>query len=334
MTVFRTLVFAFAAALIARTERAFGDPYRLRGDVLAAARAPAGLVVLGADGAPASWISAEAVVWAGAQELGSEADALVFALKMIDPQHRGELRLGRLIVGAGAIRPLHVDGGVALGRLPWDGTIELFGGLPVVPRFGERRYDWLVGGRIAQRFGELGTVGIAYLHRRDLGRLSDQEVGVDVALSPLDPLELDFRGAYDLVEYGPSEVLASAAVRLSVWRFEAYAVHRSPSRLLPATSLFAVLGDVPSNRAGLGVSWRAAPRLDVRARGGARIQGDERAEDLSLETVLRLDDTGAAAVGLELERIGGPEAGWSGVRTFVRIPLAETLALATEVELG
>ena len=39
--------------------------------------------------------------------------------------------------------------------------------------------------------------------------------------------------------------------------------HRSPTHLLPATSLFTVLGEVASDRAGAGLRWRAAPRLEL-----------------------------------------------------------------------
>src|SRR5262245_55799651 len=99
------------------------DPYRLRADALAAVEPPAGLVVLEGQGKPRSWASAEAVVWAGAGD--GPGDALVALIALRDPGGRGDLRLGRMVLTTGAVRPVQMDGGVARARLPSGAGLEL-----------------------------------------------------------------------------------------------------------------------------------------------------------------------------------------------------------------
>ena len=69
-------------------------------------------------------------------------------------------------------------------RAPWGSTVETFGGLPVVPRFGSRAYDWLVGGRVAQRIANTATVGVSYVQQREDGEIANKELGADLAAAP------------------------------------------------------------------------------------------------------------------------------------------------------
>jgi hypothetical protein len=334
-----TLCKAACAALLASalSAPAHAATYRLRGTAYGQAQAPTGLVALEGDAQPNDWVQIEALIWAGAKELGTEADALVAAVRLHDPLHRGDLWLGRQVMATGALRPVHLDGARGLVRLPWHMTVEAFGGLAVTPRLAlaDEAYDWTAGGRLAQSLPGWGTLGVAYLHRRDDGRAIDHEVGGDLWLTPLKGLDLTARAAYDLQNPGLSELIGS--VRWSVssdWRVELVTTHRSSARILPATSLFSVLGDVASQYLGGRVRWRAAPRLDVIAEGGARRLDDVVVENARARAVLRLDDLGRGALSLELRRQGAPDdAGWSGVRTTLRLPVAAKVDLAMEAEL-
>lgn len=320
-------------ALAASPGAASGSPLRLRGDALASAEAPVGLLSLQADSKLRPWLTAEALVWTAVGDQ-DEADALVVAVKVRDPGGLGDLRLGRFVLATGALMPVHVDGALARVRTPWGFSVESFAGLPVAPRFGERRHDWLVGGRVSRATSDWGSAGVAYLHRRDHGNLSDHELGVDGALVPLPWLDLAGRAAYDLMSTGVSEAHASVAARRGAWRVEAFATHRSPSRILPATSLFSVIGDVPSRRFGASARWRAAPRLDVNASAALRLIDDEAGESLSARALLRLDERGDGALGLELRRERAPDAGWTGARGTARVPVGEALAAVAELELA
>lgn len=290
------------------------------------------LVMQGEDRAK-PWLSAEALAWlgTGADRTG---DVLTLLVRARDVQGRGEARAGRFLAATGAIRPLHIDGVSALGRTPWGTSLEAFGGVPVVPRFGQRDYDWAVGGRVAQRIADRATLGFAYLQRRDRGRLSDEEVGGDLAMVPLRGIDLATRAAYDLVSLGLTDALASVAVRTTDLRVELFGTRRSPSRLLPATSLFSVLGDVPSTRAGTTVRWAAAPRLDLLATAATQIIDDRVGGDGTLRATLRTNEEGTASIGIELRRQAVPGAEWSGVRAIGAAPVARRLAVAAEIEVA
>jgi hypothetical protein len=116
-------------------------------------------------------------------------------------------------------------------------------------------------------------------------------------------------------------------------RVELFAVQRAPSHLLPATSLFSALGDVPSQRAGASLLWRAAPRLDLLGEGSGESLGGEPGAQALLRATLRLDDKGAGALALEGRRQSTPGASWTGVRGTARVPIGRRLAGSTELEI-
>lgn len=327
----RALAIAVVLGLAAPAQ---ADPLRLRGDALASAESPVGLIALSAEGDIHPTISAEAVVWAGGRDDGAAGDALVVVLRYRDPDHRGEARVGRFVAVTGALRPIHVDGGWGLVRLPHELRAEAFAGIPVERQLGAEAYDWVVGTRVARGLGEWGSVGLGYIQRREHGRLADEEVGADAAYAPLPWLDLAARAALDVIDTGLSEAHVSAAARRKAWRLELFGLHRSPSRILPATSLFSVLGDVPSQRFGASGRWRAAPRLDLDTGLALRRIGDDLGESLSARALLRLDDRGAGALSIEVRRESAPDSDWTGARAMARVPLPRQLSLGVEAELA
>ena len=331
----RRVLLTIAIAIVLAARSASAEPYRLRADGFArsdAPQSPVGLVMLQGEDRAHPWVDAEALVWMGASEVQQgPADALVMLVRLHDPKNRVELRLGRQIVTAGATRPIHLEGADARARLPTGTTFEAFGGVPVVPAFAWAPYDWAGGGRLGQAIGPETTTGISYLQRRDTGRVAYEEAGFDFASSPARSLDLGVRGAYDLVDPGLAEATASIGTRVGSLRPDLYATHRSPSRLLPATSLFAALGDIASDVLGFAVAWRAAPRLDVVPTVAVRRADDDVGADLTLRTTLRLDDNGAGALLLELRRQGSSDR-WTGVRAGARVPLNLAFTASCELE--
>src|SRR5665647_378196 len=98
-----------ASAAVAMTASA--DPLRLRADALASTASPAGLLVLEADGALRSGMSAEAVVWvAGARTPGEDTsgDVLVIAVDATSKNARQRAEQRHKPSDAGALRPVHV----------------------------------------------------------------------------------------------------------------------------------------------------------------------------------------------------------------------------------
>lgn len=327
---------AISLALIAPIARASADPYRLRGDVFSSARAPVGLLVLDAAGDPQPWLDAEALVWFGNKD-AEHADVLVISMRARLPKRLGDLRVGRFTIATGALRPVHTDGAAALVRLPYKLQLEAFGGMPVtageVPA-AKSKIDWLVGGRVAEVIPDRATIGLSYFQRNDDGELSDREVGIDAAVMPAAWVHVAAKTAYDLVSPGLSQVHVSTSATRKVLRVELYGRHLSPSRMLPATSLFSVLGEMPSQSAGTVVRWRAAPRLDAWVSTALRRVDRDYGYEGSLRAVLRLDDRGHGTLQGEIRRQGITDASFTGVRAALSVPVAPRFRIATELELA
>ncbi|HEX3761032.1 MAG TPA: hypothetical protein VHW23_20195 [Kofleriaceae bacterium] len=333
---------ALAAALAVVTHgHAAADPLRLRADALATTASPAGLLVLDASGAAQPGLSAEAVVWvagntAADRMTGDDArgDVLVIAVDAHTADGAAAARIGRFVSTLGALRPEHIDGAAVRFRLPYQVDVEAVGGVPVLPGLmTSRTWDWLAGGRIARRFSDWGSAGIAYEQVRTDGRLVTEEVAADVGATLGRHDDVGARAAYDLANPGLAEVSLTASHRTEHLRTELYASELSASHLLPATSLFSVIGDVPSERAGAVLTWAAAPRLDLTADAGARRVDADVAPELTARAKLKLDDRGASALSAELRRSGVGSEAWTGARGAARIAFGHALWASTELEL-
>jgi hypothetical protein len=329
------LAACLALALVAA--RADAGPLRLRGDALATTASPAGLLVLETDSALRTGMSAEAVVWiAAAPSPGEDSggDVLVIAVEARDEAGRARARVGRFVSTLGALRATHLDGGAVRVRLPYSLDVEAVAGIPVARGLtASRSWDWMAGGRVSRRIGFGGSVGVAYEQRRDIGQLATEELGLDAGIAFSKRADAGARFAYDLVNPGIAEVMATASWRDDDVKTELYFVHREASHLLPANSLFSVIGDVPSQRGGTLLTWKAAPRLDVIMDLGLRHVDEDTGTDLALRGRLRLDDRGASLLGGELRRSGVGADQWVGARGLARIKLSPSLTLSSEVEI-
>ncbi|HVY45908.1 MAG TPA: hypothetical protein VHB21_08520 [Minicystis sp.] len=306
---------------------------RLRADAIADTQSPVGLVVLQGEDKVRPWLSTEALFWAGGNP-GDPADLMIFCLHLKAPKGWGDLRAGRFVLATGAVRPVQIDGADVVVRAPFGTAAEAFGGLPVVPAFGERDYDWVAGGRLSQTLDRTITAGVSYVQRRTDGEVSDEEAGLDVAFAPARWFDLAARGSLDLEAKEVSEALVSAATSLGPLRVEAFATHRAPSLLVPATSLFSVLGDIPSELAGGTVRWKAAPRLELLASAAGQWAAGEVGGNGWVRATLALDDRGDGSIGVELRRQDVSTARFTGVRAVAAQKLPYALRLSTELELA
>lgn len=321
------------APVIAMGCPAKAEPLRLRADAIAETQSPTGLVMLEGRDKSRPWLDAQGIVWAGANP-DAAADIMILAFRAREPRGWGELRGGRFVFTTGAIRPVHIDGVSGLLRAPWGSTLELAAGVPVTPGFGARVYDFMAGGRAAQNLFSRATLGVSFVERRAQGEIAGEEAGADVSLAATDFLDVAGRGAYDLLSQAPAEASGSLVARADPVRLEVFSRYRSPARLLPATSLFSVLGDFPSETTGASIVWKAAPRLDVLASGAAQVVGGDAGGRASLRSVLRLDDRGDGSLALELTRQDVSTAQWSGVRATSAQPIGKKLRLTTEIEVA
>lgn len=317
---------ATVVTLLVVSGTAAGDPLRLRADAFATTTSPVGLLTLQASGERSSNLSAEAVVWMGEEGKG---DALVIAVRA--HHRRASATLGRFVANIGALRPVHVDGLGARVHLPHRFDVEAYGGVPVALE--SRSWDWLVASRLSRKLGDWGSAGVAYLQQRDMGQLAIEEVGFDVGAAFSRKDSAAAKLAYDIANPGVASVTLTVSHRQGALRGDVFASHRAASHLLPATSLFSVLGDTPSERAGTTLTWKAAPRLDVGADVGARRVAEDIAPQLVGRAKLKLDDRGASALTGEIRRDGVGTDQWTGLRGAARIALPRSFTLATELEL-
>lgn len=328
LTLFLSLCLVFVGKVDAQSLRssaeAWGQTYR-----------PAGLVNLEAGSALYPWIRAETQVWTGVNPYDDDGtgDVVVLAAYLREPTGHLSLRAGRFVLATGAVRPVHIDGGHVHVLSDWGSALEVFSGVPVVPRFDARPYDWLVGGRVSQRLKGLGVLGFSYVEQRDRGREINEEVGADLALYLTRWLTLHSRGAYDVVSKGLSEAQLTASLGTIERRVEAFASVRNAARILPATSLFSVLSDANSVQAGMSGRLRVAPRLRLESLAAYRGQGDEHGVRLRLGGTLALSDEGESAVEGAVTRDGVGESQWTGLRAMLIRDVLTCLRLIGELEL-
>jgi hypothetical protein len=323
---------AIAATLAVALGPARADPYRLRADALATTQSPAGLLVLEADAKASATTNAEAMVWTA----NDTADVLVIALRARTKDGRVGGRVGRFVATLGALRPVHVDGVGGRARFGRRIDVEAYAGVPVLAfdqGLRERAWDWVAGARVARRLGDYGAVGIALLEQRDYGRIATREVGIDAGAAIGKHHDVAARIAYDLANPAIADVYASAIRRKDKVRGEVYAGYRSAAHLLPATSLFTVLGDTPSARGGMLVSSKVAPRLELTSDLGLRAAADDLGTLLVVRARLALDDNFRTAVSGELRRDGVGDDAWTGARAAARVALPYSLTASSELEL-
>lgn len=337
----RAIGASLALVALSATTETQAEPYRLRADVFAETADPAAFAIVQVETQSRGLllVDAEAMVWGGVgvdAESSPEAmgEAVLASVRLRDPIHGLGVRLGRQLYYGGAIRPLHFDGATITARAPSASQVELFGGIPVVPRWQGRSFDWLVGGRITQAMDDLAQVGASYWQARDDGALTHSQIGAEGAVNPLKVLTVSSTAAFDTSRSALVDARISAVLHDEVNRAELFALRRSPSLLLPATSLFAALGSFDVDQLGLTGSYRVAPRLDLSATATVDRAANSPGATQILRAELRLDDDGRGAVGVEGHRVSMPSASWTGARAWLRLPLIEELSASTEVEVA
>ncbi|HKP62600.1 MAG TPA: hypothetical protein VJV78_37955 [Polyangiales bacterium] len=303
-------------------------------DLLLQGRPAEGLLILRSGYRNSPYVDVDALVFVGATTEAWEGDVLAVSVLIREPHGFGQARLGRFIVGTGAVGPVQIDGAELVLRAFSGSHLSVFAGLPVMPEFGPRDYDWLVGGRVGQQLisDRLG-LGISYLHRRDQGQLDAEELGADAALEATSWLSFNAIGAWSLIADGLAELRGAALLHDDGWQVELFGVRRVAARLLPATSLFSVIGAAASSSGGAEVSWRAFPRLQFG--GTLALEGldDELGYRAALRSTLSLTDSGPGQIGVEVIRRKLADEGFIGGAIRAQVPIAEVVQANASAEL-
>lgn len=280
------------------------------------------------------WLDAETVSWLGITDAPTPTgDVLTLSVRMRDRKSGSELRLGRMLVSTGAVRPLHLDGARGVVRAPWGTAVEAFSGSLVTREFDYPEFSWAAGGRLSQTLSDKLVFGSSFMQSRAGGEISRTETGVDLAFTPTAWFTTAARSSFDMIHFGIADALLSSSVQNQRSRLELFLTHRSPGRLLPATSLFSVLGDFAATSVGTTVRHRLFPRLDVVGTASGQRQDDILGGQGLVRVALALDDDWAGQAGLELRRVHVHESRWSGVRGTLSLPLWQRWRAATELEL-
>lgn len=310
------------------------EPIRLRGDALAQTRSPVGLLVLQGSDKLKPWIDAETVSWLGVTDNPSPTgDVLTLSVRMRHAPSGSELRMGRMIVSAGAVRPIHLDGARGIVRAPWGTSLEAFSGSLVTRGFEYPAFSWATGGRLAQSIADRFVIGGSLLQARTASEISRSEAGADLSFSPTAWFTTAARSAFDLVSTGIADALVSSSIQNERSRLELFATHRSPGRLLPATSLFSVLGDYAATTVGTTIRQRLFPRLELLGTGSAQRQDDVVGGQGLVRCALALDDEWAGTLGAEVRRVDFGSSRWSGARGTLALPIRGGFRAATELEI-
>lgn len=330
------------AALVASTPSvSLAEPYRLRADAFAEAPDPSGFVMLQAEARERRplLVDAEALVWTGvgldaASDPEARGEAVLASVRLRDTARYVDARFGRIFFQGGAVRPLHLDGAAVGFRSPTGASTELFAGLPVSPGSAGRSNDWLVGGRTSQSISDVASVGFSYWQERDGGRVAHSELGLEASATPTRSIAVYGTASLDTMDLGIAEARLTATVHDRSKRLDVYALRRSPSRMLPATSLFAALGSYDADEAGARGSWRVAPRLELSASATIESVAAEPGATQLIRAELWLDDEGKGALGSEVRRTSVPKTSFTGSRAWLRLPILSVLAGSAEVEVA
>jgi hypothetical protein len=185
--------------------------------------------------------------------------------KLLD--RRLVLRLGRQLVFGGAARAQPLDGASATVRIWRRIALDLYGGVPVTPRFGVHQGDFMSGGRIYWRPTVDSEVGASFLEMLADGRQARQDLGVDARYRPLRSLVLTGYALLSLVELRLAEGDVAAVWQpLTTLQLDVDYRRVAPDLFLPRSSILSVFSQETRDEAGSNVWWRPISRL--------RLEGD------------------------------------------------------------
>ncbi len=180
---------------------------------------------------------------------------------------RLELRAGRQLVFGGGARALPIDGGSATWRI-WRGLgLNVYGGVPVTPRFGVHQGDAVGGGRFFWRPNVDSEVGASFIEMLNDGLQARQDLGLDARWRAHRTLTLTGYALMSLLELRLAEGdIAAVWQPLSQLQVEGDYRRTAPDLFLPRNSILSVFSQESHDEAGGNVFYRPLSRL--------RLEGD------------------------------------------------------------
>ena len=225
---------------------------------------------------------------------------------------------GRQFLHVGSVAD-RIDGiAIQSDPLPWLG-IQAFGGVPVVSQVGERRGDWVFGGRVYggwRPYFELGFSAATYYEAGDPDR---QRIGGDLSVFPARWLDVLAHAYYDVL-YGSLYDARATVVGRPVKDLEVRAEYERtmPSAMLGMSSIFSVFSFSTISRVGGEVRYTAVRRVALDAEYQHYLYDDRDPADRFGGTVgvlwgkAREDEAGLGAA-----RLSRKDNGYTELRAFL-----------------
>jgi hypothetical protein len=105
------------------------------------------------------------------------------------------------------------------------------------------------------------------------------------------------------------------------------------ARLLPATSLFSVIGTTPSSELGTDARFHAFPRLDLGGTAAVAALDSQLGYRAALRAILRLSDDAGGLLRAEGSRRALGDEGWTGILIAAEVPVRPAARVHASVEL-
>ncbi len=181
---------------------------------------------------------------------------------------RGRLALrgGRQLIIGGAARNVQIDGLSTQYRVWRKLGATLYGGHPVTREFEIDRGDAVAGSRVYWRQSIESEVGLSFIHLRDEGRISRQDLGLDARYRPIKPLTTTAYALWSTTEARLAEVDLGADWRARAnLNFGANYRRTAPDLFLSRGSILSVFSEERRDEVGARSAYRPIPRLRLLA---------------------------------------------------------------------
>ncbi|HKA87023.1 MAG TPA: hypothetical protein VKE22_05120 [Haliangiales bacterium] len=189
-----------------------------------------------------------------------DVDVAFIEGKLFD-RHLG-VRLGRQLVASGVARNLQLDGADVVALAPAGIRVQIYGGVPVPPRFGYAHGQGVIGGRLSWRPSPIFEGGLSFVDILDDGLVDRQEAGVDARAVVTEEVTLTALAAFSILEQRISEASLRALWQpLRNLEVTAEAARTAPDLFVSRASIFSVFAEEAREEGGATVYFRPWARL-------------------------------------------------------------------------
>ncbi|MDB4969782.1 MAG: hypothetical protein JWN44_5471 [Myxococcales bacterium] len=263
----------------------------------------------------------------------SAADVDIGYVEAAAFDRRITLRAGRQLVWAGGARVFQLDGGTVRVRVYRRVYLDLYGGVPVTPRFAVKLGDAVAGGRASWRHSFDSEVGLSYLHVLDAGRVAREDLGADARWSPRRDLAFTGYLLYSLAELRVAEADVGATWQpISKLDVRVNYQRTAPDLFLPRSSILSVFATEARDEAGGAVYVQPLRRLTLNGdyhfvfdaagvghRGGGRV-------------TLNVGPAFQTLLGVEGRVLELPGNGYTEARVFCTHRISRALLVAADFD--